>query len=199
MTVCESGAYHIRVVSMQGEWKCAACYCKMGEEHHTFCPWAGILGTNDKPREAVMTYTNAEGDYCCPPGPVIEPIEDLTDPIYDAPEEDIPPCHVTEEIDWGQIPTVPFEQKLRMAGDEISTLVVEKNRAYGNSVNKTVDQLRSLFPCGIHPDKYVDLLLMVRVLDKFNRLADGDAAAFGENPWRDIAGYGIIGMAQKVK
>lgn len=89
-----------------------------------------------------------------------------------------------------------FEEKLTAAGEEITKLVVEKNRAYGNSVNKTIDQLRALFPNGVEPHKYKDLLLMIRVLDKFNRLSDGDPKAFGENPWRDIAGYGIIGMAQ---
>lgn len=93
-------------------------------------------------------------------------------------------------------PEYSFDERLRLAGEEITAIVREKNKAYGDSVNKTISQLTSLFPDGIRPHQYRDLLLMVRVLDKFNRLADGDPSAFDEVPWRDIAGYAIIGMAQ---
>lgn len=86
--------------------------------------------------------------------------------------------------------------KLQTSGEEITKLVVEKNRAYGDAVTKVNAILAELYPDGVEPDRFSDMLLLVRVLDKLCRIAAGDPDAFGESPWRDIAGYGIIGMAK---
>ena len=78
-------------------------------------------------------------------------------------------------------------------GTEIGKLVAEKNLAYGDSVAKSAAHLEILFPEGIPVEKYGDAALIIRVLDKPNRIADGDKKAFEESPWRDCAGYGILG------
>jgi hypothetical protein len=88
-----------------------------------------------------------------------------------------------------------YSDKLRAVGEDVARVVVEKNRAYGDAINKVADVMHTLFPDGITPDKYMDMLLIVRVLDKLSRIADGDPEAFDETPWRDIAGYGICGGA----
>lgn len=76
---------------------------------------------------------------------------------------------------------------------EIGKLVTEKNEAYGSAYIKTAQFLLLLFPNGIHIHRYRDMLLMVRILDKLMRLATRPDA-FGESPYRDISGYGILGV-----
>ncbi len=49
-----------------------------------------------------------------------------------------------------------------------------------------------LFPGGVPPTRMGDALLLVRIFDKQMRIAT-DQDAFGESPWRDIAGYGLLG------
>jgi hypothetical protein len=75
---------------------------------------------------------------------------------------------------------------------EIGTLVEAKNAAYGSSFAKCGDFLRILYPDGIAPAQYQDALLIVRIFDKLMRIATAKDA-LGENPYRDIAGYGLLG------
>ena len=79
-------------------------------------------------------------------------------------------------------------------GTELGKLVAEKNAAYGDSFAKSGEFLRLLYPTGIKPEQYGDALAVVRVFDKLMRIATAKDA-FGESPWRDIAGYGILGAA----
>lgn len=84
-------------------------------------------------------------------------------------------------------------------GTEIGELVQKKNKAYGDSFNRSGNVLREMYPQGIAPDQYDEMLAIVRVLDKLFRIAH-DKDAFDEEPWKDIAGYGILGWAvQHVK
>ena len=56
--------------------------------------------------------------------------------------------------------------------------------------------LHELYPEGIRPDQYSDLLLLVRVLDKLIRIATYTPErreADDESPWADVRGYGILG------
>lgn len=78
---------------------------------------------------------------------------------------------------------------------DISAEVTKKNGAYGNSVGKSGDVLRILYPNGIQPEQYDDLQLVTRIIDKLFRIAT-DKDALGESPYRDMAGYGILGMAK---
>lgn len=79
---------------------------------------------------------------------------------------------------------------------EIGSLVTEKNRAYGNSAVITNTIVNCLYPNGIPPEAYPDALLIIRVIDKLMRIAT-DKDAFGESPWRDIAGYSLIALRSK--
>lgn len=80
-------------------------------------------------------------------------------------------------------------------GTEIGRLVDSKNAAYGDSFGKSGDVMRLLYPEGIRPDQYDDALGVIRVVDKLFRIAT-DRDAFGETPWRDVAGYGIRAAAR---
>jgi hypothetical protein len=83
-------------------------------------------------------------------------------------------------------------------GAEIGKLVDEKQAAYGNSYGKSGDILKILYPGGVKPDQYVDMLGIVRVVDKLFRIATMKDA-FGESPWKDIAGYGLLGALKRGK
>lgn len=77
-------------------------------------------------------------------------------------------------------------------GQAIGKLVEEKQAAYGDSFGKSGDILRVLYPQGISPDQIDDALCIVRIVDKLFRIAT-DKDALGESPYRDIAGYGLLG------
>jgi hypothetical protein len=77
---------------------------------------------------------------------------------------------------------------------EIGSIVAKKNKAYGNSFAKSGTFLQLLYPDGIKPDQYDDALLLVRIFDKQMRIATAPDA-FGEDPYADIAGYGVLGAA----
>ena len=81
--------------------------------------------------------------------------------------------------------------KYEQIGTWIGRLVDKKNLAYGDAFNKAGDFLKILYPNGVKPEQYGDMLAIVRVFDKLMRIANRKEA-FGENPWRDIAGYGIL-------
>ena len=80
-------------------------------------------------------------------------------------------------------------------GSEIGALVAKKNKAYGDSFAKSNLILNVLFPEGVRPEQYRDLLAITRVIDKLFRIANRKDA-FGENPWTDIAGYGLLGVME---
>lgn len=85
--------------------------------------------------------------------------------------------------------------KFEMIAAEIGSLVAEKNAAYGASFAKCGEFLRLLYPEGIQPAQYDDALALVRIFDKQMRVATRKDA-FGESPYRDIAGYGILGAVK---
>jgi hypothetical protein len=84
--------------------------------------------------------------------------------------------------------------KFEKIGTDIGKLVDQKNAAYGSSFEKSEQILQVLYPEGIKPDQYTDMLAVVRIVDKLFRIAT-DKDAFGESPFKDIAGYGILGVA----
>jgi len=84
-------------------------------------------------------------------------------------------------------------------GAEVGELVASKQVAYGDSAGKSGAILAALYPDGIPPHAYDTALLVVRVLDKLCRLAQRGADGLdrgGESPWRDVAGYALLGLAQ---
>lgn len=78
-------------------------------------------------------------------------------------------------------------------GTRVGKLVEEKDAAYGSSVDCAGDFLKLLYPDGIPPNQYGDALLLVRIFDKMKRIAT-NRDAFGESPYQDISGYGLLGL-----
>jgi len=76
-------------------------------------------------------------------------------------------------------------------GGAIGCLVDKKQKAYGRSFDHSGAILSILYPHGVKPEQYGDLLGMVRILDKLFRIAT-DKQAMGESPWTDIAGYALL-------
>lgn len=81
----------------------------------------------------------------------------------------------------------------------IAATVEEKQRTYGDSFNRGGDVLRVLYPTGIQPCQYDDLLAVARIVDKLFRVAQRGADGRdlgGESPYADIVGYGLLGAAR---
>jgi hypothetical protein len=89
-------------------------------------------------------------------------------------------------------------KKYEKLAQEIGALVDKKNRAYGSSFDESNKILQVLYPHGVDIEKYADFLAVTRIIDKLFRIAT-DADAFNEDPWMDIAGYGLLGTARKLK
>ena len=75
----------------------------------------------------------------------------------------------------------------------LAELLVKKQIAYGDAFGQSQKIIRVLYPKGIQPDQYQDALAIIRVIDKLFRIAN-KKDAFGEDPWRDIAGYGLLSV-----
>ncbi len=80
-------------------------------------------------------------------------------------------------------------------GTEIGALVETKQAAYGDSFGRSGEVLRQMYPNGVKPEQLDDMLAVARVVDKLFRIAT-DRDALGESPWRDVAGYGLLGAAR---
>ena len=83
--------------------------------------------------------------------------------------------------------------KFRSIADGVADIVKDKQEAYGDSFGKSGECLRQMYPQGIDPEQYDDLLTVARILDKLFRIAN-NPTAFDENPYQDIVGYGLLGM-----
>ena len=81
-----------------------------------------------------------------------------------------------------------FEQ----AGRDIGNVVDEKQKQYGDMISAMGPMLRILYPDGIKPTQYNDLAIVVRILDKIGRITKGNGQG-DESPYKDIAGYGLLG------
>ena len=87
-----------------------------------------------------------------------------------------------------------MSNKFERIASEVGKLTAEKNLAYGDSYSRACNVLQELYPNGVQPHQYRDMLATVRVIDKLFRLATRKDA-FGESPWRDICGYSLLGIA----
>ena len=79
-------------------------------------------------------------------------------------------------------------------GRALGALVDRKQREYGDSFHRSEAIIRALWPNGIPVEAYTDALAVVRVIDKLFRVAAGKQG--DEDPWRDIAGYGLLGAEE---
>lgn len=87
--------------------------------------------------------------------------------------------------------TEPTTTSIRHIAITTGMLVEKKDAAYGNSFDVAGDFLKTLYPDGVKPHQYGDMLALVRIYDKMKRIASGDSS---ENSWQDITGYGILGQ-----
>lgn len=81
--------------------------------------------------------------------------------------------------------------KYHQKASEVANLVTRKQEAYGDSFGKAHKILELFWPNGIPVHAYKDLLTIVRMLDKFFRIATRKDA-FGESPWDDVLGYSLL-------
>lgn len=95
--------------------------------------------------------------------------------------------------------TDPSQPPFTKIANDLGELVTEKNKAYGDSFRRSGEILNILYPNGVRPHQYEDMLGVVRVIDKLFRIAnakDDGSDQLGESPWRDVGGYGILGTAR---
>lgn len=85
------------------------------------------------------------------------------------------------------------EKNFNSIAAEVGALTTEKNIAYGDSFAKCGEFLKLLYPNGVQVSQFSDALAMVRIFDKQMRIATRKDA-FGESPYRDICGYGLLGI-----
>jgi hypothetical protein len=79
---------------------------------------------------------------------------------------------------------------------EVGGLVAAKQAAYGDSFGKAGQVLQILYPDGVSAEQYGDMLCVVRIIDKLFRIAN-QKDAFGESPYKDIAGYALLGLVKE--
>ena len=85
-----------------------------------------------------------------------------------------------------------MDKEIREIAQRLGDTVAKKNQQYGNSWEKSAAIMMILYPKGIMPNRYHDSLLVVRILDKLCRIATNEQGDI-ENPFEDIAGYGMLG------
>jgi hypothetical protein len=91
---------------------------------------------------------------------------------------------------------IPYQVvgKYESLGKAIGALVDRKNKQYGDAFNRGGSILEVLYPDGVRPEQYRDMLGVIRVVDKLFRVANGKQGS--EDPWQDIAGYGLLGTGE---
>ena len=82
--------------------------------------------------------------------------------------------------------------KYEKIGKELGALCDKKQESYGNSFGVSEEFLKLLYPDGMQPSQYQDVLTLARIFDKCMRIANRKDA-FGESPYKDIAGYAMLG------
>jgi len=82
----------------------------------------------------------------------------------------------------------------------IADLVTEKEKAYGSAFDKAGDFMRLLYPEGIKPDQYKDMLCTVRIFDKLMRIATSceDTEEKKVEAYSDINGYSLLGLRSSI-
>ncbi len=88
--------------------------------------------------------------------------------------------------------------KYQAIGTAIGILTDSKNEAYGDSFNECATFLKLLYPNGVSPNQYTDMLCIVRIFDKLKRIAT-KKRAFGESPYKDIGGYALLGIEKDMR
>jgi hypothetical protein len=96
------------------------------------------------------------------------------------------------------IPEGQFKTHHEALGTEIGRLVGNEYRAYEDTFGRTGDVMRILYPEGIRGDQMDDALAAAQVLENLFLIAT-DRDVSGKPPWRDVAGYALLGHARQLK
>ena len=82
----------------------------------------------------------------------------------------------------------------------IADLVAEKEKAYGSAFDKAGDFMRILYPEGIKPEQYKDMLSNVRIFDKLMRIATSYEGTEEKkiDAYSDIMGYALLGLRSSI-
>lgn len=91
-----------------------------------------------------------------------------------------------------------FRARLRETVADLEQLILDKNFAYGNSYEVVPAIMAQLYPDGIGPEQMKNMLFIVRILDKLKRIVENNDP-FGEDPFIDLAGYGILALVTRRK
>lgn len=86
--------------------------------------------------------------------------------------------------------------KLKQLARDLGELCESKRRAYGDSVGKSAEVLRILYPHGLAPDQYLDAITTARIIDKLSRKAQG-GDPHGESPYIDVAGHALVALVHQ--
>jgi hypothetical protein len=94
-----------------------------------------------------------------------------------------------------------IEVLLKQITEELTTVVLEKDKMYGSAIEKGTTIFKTLYPDGIKVEQYQDALLLVRTIDKVCKIANRtreNREKEDETPWLDVAGYAIRAIFQDV-
>lgn len=86
-------------------------------------------------------------------------------------------------------------------GRKVGELVEKKQRLYGDSYGKSGNVLQILYPEGISPEQYEDLLFVTRLLDKLIRFTSNtptERLGQDESPVGDMLGYCLLEMKKEL-
>ena len=85
---------------------------------------------------------------------------------------------------------------VRSVACDVVVVVEEKNREYDSAFQKVSEILNILFPNGIPTNKYHDVAILIRVLDKICRIASANDKNVKKDAWLDITGYGLLRLSE---
>jgi len=80
--------------------------------------------------------------------------------------------------------------------EQIGKFISQKNESYGSAYGFVNKILRDLYAEKVEPNQYLDFVMIARVLEKISRISH-HKQAFGEDPWKDIAGYALCRIAEE--
>ena len=83
-------------------------------------------------------------------------------------------------------------------GQQVGVLLDEKRTCYGDTFDVVPQIMALLYPNGLTPAQYPDVLTVVRMVDKLCRIATGNPED-QEDSWKDLAGYSVLMMARREK
>jgi hypothetical protein len=108
---------------------------------------------------------------------------------------------IEESVDLGKLEKTP--EKFEVIGRTIGEFTDMKNRQYGSSVDATYEMMKVLMERYTYDEEQYlipkelvkHMLLTVRMMDKTNRLFNNPTGkGDSESPYRDLAGYSLIGI-----